>query len=185
MLIRSARPEDADSIAHVHVLTWKETYTGIFPNSVLARLNVEERAAAWRERIPNLAANRQALCVGIVDDAIVGFAGCGPARKPELGTDGEIYMINIVNRGKRRRLGARLMLAMADAMSDAKFAACGLWVLEKNEPARAFYARLGGQPGVAVPDDHDGIVLNDLAILWPRIETLRERASIVVSASTA
>ena len=182
-MIRSARVEDADAIAAVHVQAWKETYTGIFPASVLDRLDVAERAAAWRTRIPDLAKNRQALRVALVDDQIVGFAGCGPSRKAELGADGEIYMINIVNRGKRRRFGARLMLEIANALTSDGFRGCGLWVLEKNEPARAFYARLGGIAGVTVEDDHDGVKLNDLAILWPKMETLRERAAAVISAA--
>ena len=185
MQIRPAHPDDAHTIAEVHVQTWKETYTGIFPSSVLDRLDVAERAAAWQARIPDLTQNRQALSVAVVDGAMVGFAGCGPARKAELGADGEIYMINIVNRGKRRHLGTRLMLEMANALTTNGFCSAGLWVLEKNNPARAFYARLGGSQSIAVEDDHDGVKLNDLAILWPQVEILRERAAAVISAKPA
>jgi ribosomal protein S18 acetylase RimI-like enzyme len=183
MLIRPAEVADAHAIATVHVTAWNETYRGIMPDSLLDRLNVEERAETWAARLATFEEFRQTVMV--VDDGgdIVGFAGCGPARKDNLGSDGEIYMINIVNRAKRRHLGAKLMRAMADALEAWRFKTAGLWVLEKNAPARAFYARLGGIPGIASKEHHDGIMLTDLAILWPRIATLRERADELLSAS--
>lgn len=184
MRIRPAQPDDANAIAQVHVQAWKETYTGIFPDSVLARLNIEERAKAWRERIPNFTASRQSLVLVEDADGVFGFAGCGPARRGDLGTDGEIYMINIVNRGKRRRAGAKLMRAMADELVAWTFTAAGLWVLEENKPALAFYRRLGGTQGIAIEDDYDGKKLKDFAILWPTVAVLRDRAD-ALSASPA
>jgi ribosomal protein S18 acetylase RimI-like enzyme len=176
MLIRPAELSDADAIAQVHVTAWNETYRGIMPDALLDRLNVDDR-------IPTFAANRQSLIVADDGGGIVGFAGCGPRRNEILDADGEIYMINILSRAKRRHLGARLMRAMADALEGWRFATAGLWVLEKNLPARAFYERLGGMPGIISEEDHDGVKLTDLAILWPRIATLRERAEALLAHS--
>jgi ribosomal protein S18 acetylase RimI-like enzyme len=183
MLIRPADVRDADAIAAVHVTAWNETYRGIMPDTLLDRLNVEERAKAWAARIPTFDEFRQTVMVADAEGEVVGFAGCGPARKDNLGSDGEIYMINILNRAKRRHTGAKLMRAMADALEGWRFRTAGLWVLEKNLPARAFYARLGGTPGIVSEEDHDGVMLTDCAVLWPRIATLRERADDVLSAS--
>jgi hypothetical protein len=55
-------------------------------------------------------------------------------------------------------------------------------VLEKNLPARAFYERLGGTPDIVSEEAHDGVMLTDLAILWPQVRTLNERAKAVLSA---
>jgi GNAT superfamily N-acetyltransferase len=183
MLIRPAEVRDAEAIAAVHVTAWNETYRGIMPDTILDRLNVEERTKAWAARIPTFEEFRQTVMVADEDGEIVGFAGCGPARKDSLGSDGEIYMINMLNRAKRRHTGAKLMRAMADALESWRFQMAGLWVLEKNLPARAFYARLGGTPGIVSEEDHDGVMLTDCATLWPRIATLRERADEVLSAS--
>lgn len=183
MLIRPAVVADAEAIAKVHVAAWNETYRGIMPDSVLDRLNVAERAKTWADRIPTFDEFRQTVMVAEDASGIVGFAGCGPARKDNLGSDGEIYMINILNRAKRQRLGVRLMRAIAEALEGWRFRTAGLWVLEKNLPARAFYARLGGVPGIVSAEDHGGVMLTDIAILWPRIATLRERADEVLSAS--
>lgn len=185
MLIRPATLEDAPALGRVHVQAWHETYRGIMPDSMLERMRADERAKSWAERIPSFPENRQSLMVAIDAGELIGFAGCGPTRttgrSTPLGSDGEIYMINIVNRGKRRRVGARLMLAMANALESNRFATAGLWVLEKNLNARTFYARLGGTPGAISEEEHDGVMLTDLAILWPRIATLRERADEVLA----
>jgi GNAT superfamily N-acetyltransferase len=112
--------------------------------------------------------------VALTEGTLIGFAGCGARRNHKLASDGEIYMINIIGRAKRQGIGAKLMLTMADALEANGFTSAGLWVLEKNLPARAFYERLGGTPDVTIQEDHDGIMLTDLAITWPRIAILRE-----------
>jgi ribosomal protein S18 acetylase RimI-like enzyme len=145
-------------------------------------MRADERAKRWAERIPTFPQNRQTLMVVVIEGDIVGFAGCGPRREDKLAVDGEIYMINILARAKRQRIGAQLMHAMAKALETNGFAAAGLWVLEKNLPARAFYERIGGTPDIAIQQDHDGVLLTDIAILWPRIATLKERAAQLLSA---
>lgn len=184
MLIRPAQLDDAEPLARVHIQAWQETYRGIMPDAMLDGQSVEERAASWRQRIPHFAKNKQALAVAIDDDGVlIGFAGCGPPRLQEIGTDGEIYAINIVNRGKRNRIGTRLMLAMARQLEQDGFAATGLWVLEQNHPARAFYAALWGTHGASIPHEHGGKTLTDIAILWPRTALLRERCEALLAGS--
>jgi ribosomal protein S18 acetylase RimI-like enzyme len=185
MLIRPAKLADAGAIGIVHVKVWNETYRGIMPDSLLDRLNADERAKAWAARIPTFRANRQALMVADNAGEVVGFAGCGPRRSEKLPSDGEIYMINILSRAKRHHTGTRLMIATADALESNGFHGAGLWVLEKNLPARAFYERLGGTPGNIEQNEHEGVMLSDLAILWPRIATLKERATEILSVHRA
>lgn len=177
MLIRPAQIDDAEAIGRAHVQAWQETYRGLMPDAYLDAMSIEERQKAWRERIPKLAEARQALAVAL-DDAgeLVGFAGCGAPRNNALAVEGEIYMINIINRGKRKRLGARLMLEMAERLEAFGHKSAGLWVLEGNAPARAFYARLGGAPDVTVQQEHGGAMLTDVAILWPDVRVLKARA---------
>ncbi len=183
MLIRPAEIRDAEVIGIAHVQVWNETYRGIMPDALLDSLDAAERAKAWAARIPTFRQNRQTLVVAEDEGTVIAFAGCGPRRKEKLNSDGEIYMINIVSSAKRRHTGTKLMLAMADALAADRFKSAGLWVLEKNLPARAFYERLGGTPDIVSEEAHDGIMLTDLAILWPQIGTLNERAKAVLSAS--
>ncbi len=184
MLIRPAEIRDAEAIGDAHVTVWNETYRSIMPDTLLDSLDAAERAKAWAARIPTFRQNRQTLMVAEDEGAVIAFAGCGPRRKENLASDGEIYMINIVRTAKRRHTGTKLMLAMADALATDGFKSAGLWVLEKNLPARAFYERLGGTPDIVSEEAHDGVMLTDLAILWPQVETLKGRAKAVLSAST-
>ena len=181
MLIRPANLNDADAIGRVHVQAWQETYRGLMPDAYLDAMSADERAKAWRERIPTLGERRQALAVALDDaDEVVGFAGSGPARQKELAAEGEIYMINIIDRGKRRRLGTRLMLTMPERLEVFGCTSVGLWVLAANSPARAFYARLGGAPDVTLDHEHGGAVLVDIAILWPTVGLLKQCAREVL-----
>jgi ribosomal protein S18 acetylase RimI-like enzyme len=182
MLIRPAQLGDAEAIGRVHVQAWQETYRGLMPDAYLDAMSAEERAQRWREVIPKATDNRQGFAVAL-DEAgtIVGFAGCGPPRLKELASNGEIYMINIINSGKRRHLGTRLMLAMAEQLEALGATSAGLWVLEANAPARAFYARLGGTPGAMIEHERGGAVLMDVSILWPTIGLLKERARDVLA----
>ena len=49
--IRPAVVEDAAAIAQVHVESWKTTYKGIFPESLLDRLSVSDRTSFWNETL--------------------------------------------------------------------------------------------------------------------------------------
>lgn len=183
MLIRPAEVADAEALGKLHVRVWNETYRGIMPDSLLDRLDAVKSGQTWRERVPAFREKRQTLMVAEAGGALIAFAGCGPRRKENLPSDGEIYMINIVRGAKRRHTGTKLMLGMAEALIADGFKNAGLWVLERNLPARAFYERLGGTPGLVSDEDHDGVMLTDLAIVWPRIELLKDRANALLNAS--
>ncbi len=46
-LIRTARPDDARSVAEVHVASWRHAYRGLLPDDYLERLSVDDREAMW------------------------------------------------------------------------------------------------------------------------------------------
>ena len=110
----------------------------------------------------------------------IGFGVCGPTRDPSLGTDGEVYAINILKRGQRKRLGVKLMHAMAQALGSNGFAQVGLWVLVENQSARQFYDRLGGQEGATVEHDFGGRPVLEIAYLWPSPSALEVAALLLL-----
>ena len=75
--IRAATIEDAPAIAHVHIESWKTTYTGIVPASYLTNLDTEARIDMWREQ---LAIGRLIIFVAEAASGIVGFVCGGPLR---------------------------------------------------------------------------------------------------------
>jgi ribosomal protein S18 acetylase RimI-like enzyme len=180
MFLREAEAGDGEGIARVHVQAWRETYRGIMPDKVLDALSVVEGARRWAAVIGALGERRQLLTVAVDDDGrFVGFAGAGPARDAALGTAGEIYAINLVNEAKRTRIGARLMLAVADGLVALGFGDVGLWVLERNLGARAFYERLGGAVAAHHQRDFGGTQLDELGYVWRDVSELQRRARVL------
>ncbi len=170
--IRPARVEDAEAIGWISVTAWRETYAGIMPDDYLAALSIEQRAAAFRDRIAK-PADKQAISVALDDtDRAVGFAVSGPTRETSLGTDGEIFAINIVAAAKRRGLGLRLMAAMADHLSSQNFAQVGLWVIDQNTAARRFYETLGGHETTRKTQTFGATSVIELGYAWRSVGEL-------------
>ncbi len=76
--IRSARPEDARSIAKLHVETWRATYAGMLSAPYLVGLSAPRQELGWRNVI--LREPRDVRVAVGQGDAILGFGSCGPNR---------------------------------------------------------------------------------------------------------
>jgi hypothetical protein len=73
-------------------------------------------------------------------------------------------------------MGARLLAAMARALSAQGANSLVIWVLSGNIAARGFYAHLGGRP-IAERTVHGwGGGLKETAYRWDRIEALSRLA---------
>ena len=176
MSIRPARPDDAPRLAEVHIRAWRETYRGIMPDQTLADLSLVKSTESWTKRLTALP-DRQAVFVACNEqDEPVGFVATGPKRLPELPTDGEIFAINLVNEAKRKRLGLHLMHAASQRLIADGFQAIGLWVLERNVGARAFYERLGGIVATQREQAFGEATLTELGTVWAHGAALELRA---------
>lgn len=147
MKLRRAVPADAAAIGALHVASWRETYAGLVPNRMLAALSVEARTAMWNGVLDDPSGG---TAVFVTEDAgrIVGFGACGGQRDDALlaaGFSGEIGAIYVLGTHQGRGLGRSIMAATAQLLTDRGQSALSLWVLRGNAPARAFYARLGGE----------------------------------------
>lgn len=150
--IRLAVPGDEHGIAHVHVRSWHEAYTGRVPRELLARMDEDRRAAEWRRHLtreaPPGGEPLGTTWVAQSGDAIVGFATSGPSRDPDRTRDDlELYALYVLERHYGTGTGGALLAA---SLGDR---AASLWVLEDNPRARAFYAKHGFEPDGAVKDD--------------------------------
>lgn len=147
MLIRTATPEDALAIGHVHVDSWRTTYRGLLPDSVLAALSVEQRATMWQqaaEAIQKGESRSLLLVAEDPDDGVIGFASAGPEREKDSGFDSELYAIYLLERHQGRGVGRRLATQLVKLLLPDGHESMRVWVLEGN-PAEEFYRRLGGQ----------------------------------------
>lgn len=176
MLLRPATPNDAEGIDAVRIRAWNETYRGMMPDSFLDAFSKESQVEAWRKRLtPPL--DRATFCVAAGDGGeIIGFAVSGISREAALGTDGEIYAINLVMQATRLGLGTRLMHEIAGGLVGHGFASAGLWVLEQNLGARWFYERLGGSIAARHERDFGGKMLTEFGYVWRDANELKQAA---------
>jgi GNAT superfamily N-acetyltransferase len=145
LIVRAARPEDADSIGRIHTRAWQVAYRGLIPDSVLDARDAVESALQWRRRLEQ---ERTPLLVAESSSQVVGFCSLGRARDPDLADPsvGEIHALYVHPEAWREGAGRCLLEAAREVGQDVGYATLVLWVLESNLRARRFYEHLGLQP---------------------------------------
>ena len=155
--VRQATIDDAVDIAVVHVVTWRATYRGLVPQSLLDGLSVEARTAVWRT-ILGEDDGSALIAVDQTTQGVVGFVSVGPSRDTDPNrAPSEVYAIYLLPDYWGRGAGRQLLdcgLADLPTTTDAT-----LWVLGSNERARRFYERQGWELDGATKDDDRGEVV--------------------------
>lgn len=139
-MVRTARVEDADAIAALHVRTWQAAYRGLVPDQTLQDLDPALRAERWRE---TLLEGSTRVFVSEINGGLAGFVACGPSRDPDMVGEGELYAIYVDPRHWGAGIGRELLSTGEEAMRRLGYREAGLWVLEDNPRARRFYEAAG------------------------------------------
>jgi ribosomal protein S18 acetylase RimI-like enzyme len=140
--LRPGAYEDAAALAQVHVATWRDAYAGILPTDMLVRMSVDRQTRYWRTALMRRRAN-EAITVATVDEILVGFGTCGPARGRDAVRTGEVQMLYVDNDYQERGLGRALLRALFAALRRHRMDRAVIWVVAQN-PARFFYEAMGG-----------------------------------------
>jgi GNAT superfamily N-acetyltransferase len=173
--LRGAILADAPALAGLHVASWRETYTGILPDELLAGLSVDSRAAMWATILGDLTAVAEAA-VYIAEDQerLVGFGSCGKQRHEGLagsGYGGEFGALYVLQSHQHRGIGRSIMSLMAQALLERDCPGAALWVLSENLVARSFYERLGGAI-VAEKEEMPDMARFEVAYGWSDLSAL-------------
>lgn len=171
VVLRLAQVEDSAAIARVHVDAWRTAYVGILSDEFLASLSYARREEQWRALLAQPKENEFTLVAEAESGGVVGFAHGGPERS-DMGTDwGEVYALYLLQEYRRHGIGRQLMRAAAQRLQLAGFRSLLVWVLREN-PARHFYARLGGMPFREQDIDIGPHRLVEVAYVWEDIAAL-------------
>jgi ribosomal protein S18 acetylase RimI-like enzyme len=177
--IRTATVADALRIAHLHVKSWLETYTGIVPDEILEALSVPRRMLAWENILRDpVKHDGTVVYLKVVGETIAGFGACSEQRDIDLkgrGFDGEIGAIYVLQRFQRQGTGRALMRALSSDLVHRGFHGVALWVLRENAPARRFYEKCGGVTIGEKKDIRGQVVLTEVAYGWRDIKVLQRR----------
>jgi ribosomal protein S18 acetylase RimI-like enzyme len=170
--IRPARPADAESMARVHIETWRSTYPGIVSAEYLAQLSLERSIALWAKHLSDPAGEITAVAE---DEAgrVVGLASGGPPHEPFKNFDAELFVLYILLACQGQGVGRRLVAQVAAGLQEAGHRALIVWVLRDN-PARGFYERLGGRLRGEKVIQIGGAPLVDVAYGWDDLSALLE-----------
>jgi ribosomal protein S18 acetylase RimI-like enzyme len=166
-----AGPADAEALAYVHVLSWRETYKGLLPDAYLARMSQQAHARRFAHQLTQPGADDVTLAAA--DRwGLAGYVQGGPSRRRIEG-EAEIATLYLVRAAQGRGLGRRLLVQAARALAAHGARSLVISVLRDNFAARAFYEHLGGEaePPRLEPGPGGGL-LHEVAYRWPDIGEL-------------
>jgi len=106
-LIRAAKIEDAPEIANVHVNSWRETYYGLMPDSIIENLplSFKRRMNWWSECISAPKNNRNVWVAEIQKHGIIGFSSIEAARDKIFKGIGELTCIYLLKAYHQEGIG--------------------------------------------------------------------------------
>lgn len=117
---------------------------------------ISTRDRAWWQ-----SALRRGRPIAVVEtgELVVGYAAYGRTRSRALGTEAEIDELYLLPEYQGVGLGRRLFRAVRNDLADHGLTRLGVWSLEDNVRAGAFYEGLGGVAGPRALDRVAGIPL--------------------------
>jgi len=173
-MIREATAADAPAIACVHVESWRTTYRGIVPDDVLVNLSVERRERSWAGRLGKPGGPEFVYVAEDDAGAVIGFASGGPEREGDPVYSGELYAIYLLAGQQGKGIGRQLVWIVAERLATIGHGAMLVWVLAAN-PARHFYAALGGVPVREKQITMGDTALTEIAYGWADTRAIQQR----------
>lgn len=141
MIIRPARPDDADAIARIHVETWRDAYAGILPDRVLVNMSISREKGGWSSTL----LNREWVYIAETKSyVIVGFGSCGPQRLSNIKSEDEVYTLYFSPDFKGRGFGSSLIASMFGALARDGRKSVIVCVTREN-PSKYSHEAIGGR----------------------------------------
>jgi GNAT superfamily N-acetyltransferase len=161
--IRGGTRSDALDVARVHEEAWRSTYQGIIPHLHLEKI-IAHRGPGWWER--TLKRPGSGMLLLTFNGTVQGYASFGAARIASSPKTGEIFELYLAPVFQGMGFGKQLFLEARRLLQRQGRRRLVVWALAENEPACAFYGRLGGTPSVSAPEHYGTVTLNRLAFVW-------------------
>ncbi|RZJ06713.1 MAG: GNAT family N-acetyltransferase [Rubrivivax sp.] len=164
--LRPMRADDADAVALLHATSWRSAYRGMLTDDFLDNHVAADRQAVWRKRLLSPA---PAPAFGfVVEDSasqLIGFTYVLLQNDPVWGT--LVDNLHVHPDRKGGGIGRRLLQAAARELGPHHTQPLFLWVLDGNEPAKRFYARMGADFAEhGMTDGLGGAQLKEWRCVW-------------------
>ncbi|MEE9414398.1 MAG: GNAT family N-acetyltransferase [Acidimicrobiales bacterium] len=143
-IIRQAVLGDGAAMGLVHVRAWQAAYQLIMSPEQLESLDPEEFGHNWEEALQtNPHPEQSRRLVAVTADKIVGIALVRADESDMASTQGQLVLINLLPEAWGTGVGAKLLTACRESLSELGFDEGFLWVATGNDRARRFYEREG------------------------------------------
>ncbi len=169
--ISPAGPADAAALAEVHVRSWRQTYPGILPQAVLRRMSPLAHARRFSHELMRAAPGEVTL-IAEGRGGAVGYASGAILKGDGRGADAEVFTLYVLRDAQGAGVGRALLKGAARVLAAEGAASLMLFVLSRNERARGFYERLGGEAFAEVASRGWGEGLTETAYRWRDIARL-------------
>jgi ribosomal protein S18 acetylase RimI-like enzyme len=173
-LIREARIDDAEGIAKVHIDSWRTTYKGIVADDILDKLNVENRIERWKSILGNPSQDYRIIVAVDQQKQIIGFLDGGINREKAYDYDAEMFAFYLLEHVQKQGIGREMVKVLAVELQKMGLKSILVWVLKDN-PARRFYEKLGGDYVDA--KYLEGLRLDEVAYGWKDIGALTKKTT--------
>ncbi|MGI8317062.1 N-acetyltransferase family protein [Halobacillus mangrovi] len=174
--VREARFEDAETIANIHLCSWKSTYKDLIDERDLGNITLENRMALWETVLRKPVNGQIALVIENDENEVVGFVSGGKERTKSYDYDGEVYAIYLLDEFQGKGYGRRLLESFAKKMKEAGYQSLLVWVLTNN-PTSQFYTRMGADPVEAEKVTIGQGTYEETAYGWKNIDQLTQTTS--------
>ena len=140
LVIRKVKYEDIEQIVDINIKDWKKVYKGIIDDEILDNLNREEKIKKWREHY-----NIGNVIVAEENGTILGYCRYDDNVVYEnTDIDSEIIAIYVDCDKLGNGIGKKLVEYVKNDLKNKNKTKMVIWCLEKNQNARKFYEKMGG-----------------------------------------
>lgn len=140
LLIRTIKYEDIEQIVDINIKAWKKEYKGIIDNEILNNINRQEKIKKWKKSY-----NKGNVIVAEESGTILGYCRYDDrAVYKNTDIDSEIIAIYVDCDKLRNGIGRKLVEYVTNDLKNKNKNKMVIWCLEKNQNARNFYEKIGG-----------------------------------------
>ncbi len=154
-VVRPAVAADADGVTTVHLQGWRETYTGLMPESVFEERESrrERRVEVWTEIIEGRSPfGKERAYVAELDGRIVGWATASDGLDDDSPYPNQLDGLYVLKEAHGTGIGQALLEAAVGTDTGAF-----LWAIDAPTRAISFYRKMGFLPdGTKKPFLTDG-----------------------------
>ena len=164
MKIRSATQSDIKILADIQIESWKDSYSDVLPPEFLAGQIDLALAKHWNE----IEMQNEDIILVAEEKSLIGFVAVWCRPFPF------IDKLHVRPSHRSKKIGSKLMKAVAKELIHKGHKTAYLWVFESNEKAIRFYERLGGVQKEQSMKTVFGYDILSRKIEWDDIGTISE-----------